>query len=46
MEQKHGGVFCPPMDKRETVKRIEKLDEDNVDSRITRLRADWLKAVK
>jgi hypothetical protein len=27
MEQKHGGVFCPPMDKRVTVKGIEKLDE-------------------
>jgi hypothetical protein len=27
MEQKYGGIFCPPMDKRENVKRIEKLDE-------------------
>jgi hypothetical protein len=27
MEQKHGGVFCLPMDKSETVKKIEKLDE-------------------
>jgi hypothetical protein len=27
MEQKRGGVFCPPMDKCETVKTIEKLDE-------------------
>jgi hypothetical protein len=27
MEQEHGDVFCPPMDKPEIVKKIEKLDE-------------------